>query len=146
MRVFLHSFSQRVIKSILLYKNDALKVEVKVLVAQSCPVLFDPMHCSPPHSSVHGILQARILEWVAIPFSRVSSQPRHSTCFSFIVCGFFIAEPPGKLSKYHYSFLNYFLWTKNYILAYIYNSNTHLDYILIIQIVCKLFAKKNLSK
>ena len=39
-------------------------------VAQSCPTLCDPMDCSPPGSSVHGILQARILEWVAISFSR----------------------------------------------------------------------------
>ena len=47
-----------------------------VLVAQSCPTLCDPMDCSPPGSSVHGILQPRILEWVDIPFSRGSSQPR----------------------------------------------------------------------
>ena len=39
-------------------------------VAQWCPTLCDPMDCSPPGSSVHGILQARILEWIAIPFSR----------------------------------------------------------------------------
>ena len=45
-------------------------------VAQSCPTLCDAMDCSPPVSSVHGILQARILEWVAISFSRGSSQPR----------------------------------------------------------------------
>jgi len=45
----------------------------KVLVAQSCPTLYNPMDWSPPGSSVLGILQARILEWVAIPFSRVSS-------------------------------------------------------------------------
>ena len=50
--------------------------KVKVLVAQSCPVLQDPIVCSLPGSSVHGILQARILEWVAIPFSRGSSQTR----------------------------------------------------------------------
>ena len=42
-------------------------------VAQSCPTLGDPMDCSPPGSSVHGIFQARILEWVAISFSRGSS-------------------------------------------------------------------------
>ena len=41
-----------------------------VLVAQSCPILWDPMDCSPPGSSVHGISQARILEWVAISDSR----------------------------------------------------------------------------
>ena len=41
-----------------------------VLVIQSCPILCDPMDCSPPGSSVHGIFQARILEWVAISSSR----------------------------------------------------------------------------
>ena len=50
--------------------------EMKVLVAQSCLTLCDPVDCSPPGSSVHGILQARILGWVAISFSRGSSQPR----------------------------------------------------------------------
>ena len=49
------------------------KVKVKVLVAQSCPTLCDPMNCSPPGSFVHGIFQARILEWVATHFSRGSS-------------------------------------------------------------------------
>ena len=44
-------------------------------VAQSCLTLRDPVDCSPPGSSVHGILQARVLEWVAISFSRGSSQP-----------------------------------------------------------------------
>ena len=47
--------------------------EVKVLVAQSYPMLCDRMDRNPPGSSIHGILQARILEWVAIPFSRESS-------------------------------------------------------------------------
>ena len=45
-------------------------------VAQTCPTLCDPMDGSPPDSSVHGILQARILEWVAMPSSRGSFQPR----------------------------------------------------------------------
>ena len=44
-------------------------------VAQSCPTLSDPMDCSPPGSSVHGIFQARVLEWVAISFSKGSFQP-----------------------------------------------------------------------
>ena len=47
--------------------------KVEVLVAQSCPAVCDPMDYSFPGSSVHGILQARILEWVAISFSRGSS-------------------------------------------------------------------------
>ena len=50
--------------------------KLKVLVAQSGLTLCDPTDCSPPGSSVHGILQARILGWVAVPFSRRSSQPR----------------------------------------------------------------------
>ena len=47
--------------------------KVKMLVVQSCPTLCDPTNCSSPGSSVHGILQARILEGVAIPFIRGSS-------------------------------------------------------------------------
>ena len=46
-----------------------------VLVAQSCPTLFDPMDYSPPGSSIHGILQARVLEWVAIAFSAPVPHP-----------------------------------------------------------------------
>ena len=53
-------------------------------VTQSCPTLCDPMNCSPPGSSVHGIFQARILEWVAISFFRGSSQPRDQTQVSCI--------------------------------------------------------------
>ena len=51
-------------------------------VAQSCLTLYDPVDCSLPASSVHGILQARILEWVAISFSRGSSRPRDRTCLA----------------------------------------------------------------
>ena len=53
---------------------------------QSCPTLCDPMDCSPPSSSVHGILQARILKWVAISFSRRSSQLRDQTRVSDVSC------------------------------------------------------------
>ena len=63
---------------------------VLCLVAQSCPTLWDSMDCSPPGSSVHGILQARILEWVAMPSSRGSSQTRDRTQVSRIAGGFFI--------------------------------------------------------
>ena len=63
--------------------------KVKVLVAQLCPILCDPMDCSPPGSSVHGILQARTLEWVAIFFSRESSQARDRTRVSLISGRFF---------------------------------------------------------
>ena len=63
--------------------------KVKVLVAQLCLTLCDPMDYSPPGPSVHGILQARILEWVVIPFSRGSSQPRDLTQVSCIASRFF---------------------------------------------------------
>ena len=55
-----------------------------VLVAQWCPTLCNPMYYSPPSTSVHGIVQTRILEWVAIAFSRGSSQPRDQTRVSCI--------------------------------------------------------------
>ena len=57
---------------------------MKVRVTQSCPTLCDPMDYT-----LHGILQARILECVALPFSRGSSQPRDRTQVSYTVCGFF---------------------------------------------------------
>jgi len=53
------------------------------LVAQSCLTLCDPTDCSPPGSSVHRIFQARIVEQVAVPFSRGPSQPRDGTCISW---------------------------------------------------------------
>ena len=56
------------------------------LVTQLCPTLCDPVDCSPPGSSVHGILQARILDWVAISLSRGSSQSRDWTCISWGSC------------------------------------------------------------
>ena len=68
---------------------------VLCLVAQLCQTLCDPMDCSPPGSSVQGILQAGILEWVAMPSSRGSSQPRDQTQVSHIAHSF-LSEPPGK--------------------------------------------------
>ena len=66
-----------------------LKVKVRVLVSQLCLTLCDPIDCSPPGSSVHEILQARILEWVAFPFSKGSSQPRDQTQVSNLAGGWF---------------------------------------------------------
>ena len=65
---------------------------------QSCSILCDLMDCSPPGSSVHGILQTRKLEWVAVPHSRGSSQTRdqtHVSCGSCIAGRFFTTESPG---------------------------------------------------
>ena len=66
---------------------------VWVKVAQSRLTLCDPMDCSPPGSPVHGILQARILEWVAMPSSGGSSQPRHQTQVSCVACDSLPSEP-----------------------------------------------------
>ena len=77
--------------------KEKAKSEVKLLSAQSCPTLCNPMDCSPPGYSVHLILQARILEWIAISFSRGSSWPRDQTWVSRIAGRCFLtSEPPGK--------------------------------------------------
>ena len=68
---------------------------------QSCQTIGDPMDCSPPGSSVHGILQARIIEWVAISFSRRSSQPRDRTCISYV-------SGIGRQVHFHWSHLGSF--------------------------------------
>ena len=67
----------------------------------SCPLscvwfFYNPMDCSPPASSVHRILQARILEWVAISSSRAFPQPRDWTHISCLAGGYFTAETPKK--------------------------------------------------
>ena len=65
------------------------------LVTQLCPTFCGPMDCSPPGSSVHGIFQARILEWVVISYSRGSSQPSDQT--HICLAGRFLTTvPPGK--------------------------------------------------
>ena len=68
------------------------------LVAKSCPTLCNPMDCSPSGSSVRGISQVRILEWVVISFSRGSSQPTDQTCVSCIGRQI-ITKPPGKPNR-----------------------------------------------
>ena len=68
-------------------------------VAQSCPTFCDPMDCSLPGFSAHGILQARILEWVAISFSGDLDDPEVelTSLLSPALAGrFFTSEPPGK--------------------------------------------------
>ena len=71
---------------------------VLCLVTQACPTLCDPMDCSPPASSVHGVFQARTLEWVAMPSCRGPSQPRDGTQV-FRIAGRFFTESPGKPKK-----------------------------------------------
>ena len=72
-------------------------------VTQSCLTLWDRVDCSLPGSSVHGIFQARILEWTAMPSSRGSSWPRDQThifCVPYISGRFFTSEPLGKFHRY----------------------------------------------
>ena len=93
------------------WDQELARSQIITLTTQLCPSLFlflsrvqlcDPMDCSPPGSSVHGILQARILEWGAISFSGWSSWPRdqtHVSCFAGGFFFFFNTEPPGKPSS-----------------------------------------------
>ena len=67
-----------------------------MLVAQSCPTLCNPTDCSPPVSSVHGILQARILEWVAISFFRDLPDPGMKPGSPTLQADSLLSEPPGK--------------------------------------------------
>ena len=71
-------------------------MSVQAQLLQSCPILCDPMYHSPPGSSVHGISQARILEWVAISSSKRSFGSRDQTYVSCFAGGLFTTEPPGK--------------------------------------------------
>ena len=73
---------------------------------QSCLTLCNPMDCSPPASSVHAILQARMLEWVAVPSSRGSSRPRDGnwvSCGSCTAAKLFIAERPESPNTSRYN-------------------------------------------
>ena len=80
---------------------QCMKVKTESEVAQSCRTPRDPMDCSPPGSSIHGIFQARVLKWVAIAFSRLLSsmwnlpRPRISYVSPTLASGFLTTEPPG---------------------------------------------------
>ena len=85
------------------------------LVTKSNLTLWNPMNCNLLDSSVHGIFQARILEWVAISFSRRSSQSKDRSCVSCIAGGFFTTEPSGKptLHVHTWNYLD-IKWVVNY--------------------------------
>ncbi|CAI9151343.1 unnamed protein product [Rangifer tarandus platyrhynchus] len=82
------------VKAKVLTRPCSPSVPLLCSVAQWCLTLWDPTDCSPPGSSVHGIRQAIILEWVATPSSRRSSQPRDRTHGSYFSC-------IGRLILYH---------------------------------------------
>ena len=82
------------------FKKAINECKVKVLVAQACLTLCNPMDSIPSSSSFHGILQAWILQWVAIPFSRGSSKPRDPTQVSCISGRFFYHWAVGKVNEW----------------------------------------------
>ena len=88
-----------------------------IVYGEWCKCLFvhylhscDPMDCNPPGSSVHGILQAEILEWVVTPFPRESSKPRDRTQVSCIAGGFFTAWATKEAHHLH-TLIQIFTWT-----------------------------------
>ena len=107
-----------------------MKSESASEVAQSCPTLCSPMDCSLPGSSVHGIFQAIVLEWIAISFSRVSSQPKDRTQVSCIVDRHFTIWATREVLQVYstyslYLCLNYFKKEK-------WKNQAHTFYVLII--------------
>ena len=82
-------------------------------VAQSCPTLWNPMDCSLPGFSVHGIFQARVLEWGAIAFSRGSSWPMDQTWVSCTVGRCFTLHTYTYTDRYRQTHISYYIWQKN---------------------------------
>ena len=91
-------------------------------VTQSCPTLCDPMDCSPPGSSLHGIFQAIVLEWIAISFSRGSSWPRDRTLVSCIAgwcfTGWATRESPKEQWKWKWKWSRFWLFATPWAVAY----------------------------
>ena len=93
MCIYIHTYITHtyILQHTHVYKHTCMRVKS----LQSHPNLCNPMDCSPPGFSVHGILQARLSEWVAVPSSRRSSRARHQTSVPCDFCtagGFFTAE------------------------------------------------------
>ena len=112
---------------------DICEMESEVLVAQLCPTLCDPMNCSPPGSSVHGILQARILEWVTISLHQFTSSPgdlpdRGTEPRSLALqADYLLSEPPKKpigatsfFKKSIHTFMG--IWVSFHVLAIVSNT------------------------
>ena len=80
--------------------QDNMKRKVQVSVTQSCLTLCDPVACSPSGSSVHGVLQARVLEWVPKPSSRDLPSPGTEPASTSLQVDSLLSEPPGKCLFY----------------------------------------------
>ena len=100
---------QMTVESRIIYTHTYTHMYVCVCVLScfSCPTLCELRENSLPGSSVYGIFQARILECVAMPSCRGSSQPRNQTLISCIAGRFFTAEPPEKSNIYIYICMYY---------------------------------------
>ena len=125
------------------YKTSIAFTCMHAKLLQLCPTLCDRMDCSPPCSSVHGILQARILEWVTKPTSRGSSQPKDQNCISSVSsigrrAGSLPLAPPGEASQVsHITTISF--------LVYVYLKNrriTHFPYSILAPSLDKLVAAK----
>ena len=115
---------------LVLCASKSILFEIKIVTAacvrakslQSCLTLCNPVDRSPPGSSVHGILQARILEWAAMPSSRELSWPRDQTHISYLLhwqVGSLPLVPPGKPSlQCTYSYLSFFFFFLHIIKIY----------------------------
>ena len=94
-------------KSFLKKKNKVERFACVCSVAQSCPTLCGAMHYSQLGFSVHGVFQARILDWVAISYCKGSSQPRDRTCISYVYLHWQVDSlplaPPGKPQRLAFS-------------------------------------------
>ena len=94
------------------------------LVGNSCPTVLRPHECSWPGSSVHGIFQAGILEWVAMPSSRGSSWPRDQTCISYVSCIgrqiLYHWVSRGDIYIYIYTHTHTHIYTFVYVCVYVY--------------------------
>ena len=99
------------------YPSGTVVTPREVSVAQSHPTLCNPMDYSSSGFSVHGILQARMLEWVAIPFSRESSRPRDRTRVSFIAGRFFTIWATREALKDISAFNSHFLYNVGTVLT-----------------------------
>ena len=99
------SWKNMILVILVLISSFVPMVAVYGLATKSCPTLCDPMDCSPPACSVHGIFQARILEWIAISFSRGSSQPRNRTQVSCIAGRFFTNWAMREISSSYLSLI-----------------------------------------
>ena len=92
--------------------QHVMDVKVTVLVPQSCLTLYDPVDCSPPGSSAHGILQARTLEWVPFPSPGDHPNPGIEPRYPVLQADILPSEPPGKPINMWYLLLWLFLMTK----------------------------------